>query len=88
MGLFSNLGLSSEAIPPLPPGKTVVQVFADYMRYLHECAQSYIEDTHGEPLWSSLKGDIMLILTHPNGWGGPEQAQMRQAAVKSTMDFV
>jgi hypothetical protein len=53
------------------------------MRYLHQCAKAYIEETHGEKLWSSLKGNIMYILTHPNGWGGPEQAQMRQAAIQA-----
>ena len=23
----------------------------------------------------------MYVLTHPNGWGGPQQAQMREAAI-------
>ena len=53
------------------------------MKYLRKCAQSYITDTHphGEKLWASLEGDIMYVLTHPNGWAGPQQSQMRQAAV-------
>ncbi|KAJ2922267.1 hypothetical protein H1R20_g14840, partial [Candolleomyces eurysporus] len=80
---FSMLSLGSETIPSLPLGKTVVQVFADYMRYLHECAKTYIEETHGEKIWSLLRGDIMYILTHPNGWGGPQQAEMRQAAIQA-----
>lgn len=33
-------------IPPLPPNKTVVQVMADFMRYLYKCTRNYIEETH------------------------------------------
>ncbi|KAJ3508524.1 hypothetical protein NMY22_g16586 [Coprinellus aureogranulatus] len=51
------------------------------MAYLFQCAKDYISDTHGVSVWSSLEGDIMYVLTHPNGWGGPQQAQMRQAAM-------
>lgn len=67
-------------IPPLPPHKTVVHVFKDYMHYLHRCAREYISETHGDRLWSAVKDDIMYVLTHPNGWGGPQQTQMRAAA--------
>ncbi|KAJ3535907.1 hypothetical protein NMY22_g6269 [Coprinellus aureogranulatus] len=70
-----------ETLPPLPPNKTVVQVLSDYMAYLYQCAKSYIKETHGDALWSTLEGNIMYVLTHPNGWGGHQQAQMRRAAV-------
>ncbi|KAJ3513955.1 hypothetical protein NMY22_g14893 [Coprinellus aureogranulatus] len=73
--------VKEEPIPPLPPNTTVVQVFADFMKYLHECAKEYISDTHGEKLWTSLKSDIIYVLTHPNGWGGVQQSQMRKSAV-------
>jgi hypothetical protein len=58
-------------------------VFADYISYLHECAKVYIQETHanGESLWSTVSGNISYVLTHPNGWEGPQQAQMREAAV-------
>ena len=70
-----------EGLPALPDGKTVEQVFADYMRYLKECAKSYITDTHGASLWASVQEDILYVLTHPNGWGGAQQAQLRQSAI-------
>ena len=70
-----------ESLPPLPPNKTVVRVFGDYMKYLYECAKSYIKETHGVALWSTLEFDIKYVLTHPNGWGGPQQVQMRRAAI-------
>lgn len=76
-------GHKKDEVPPLPPNKTVVDVFADFMKYLLDCAKAYISQTHGEKVWTSLENDIMYVLTHPNGWGGPQQGQMRQAAVKA-----
>ncbi|KJA20616.1 hypothetical protein HYPSUDRAFT_42920 [Hypholoma sublateritium FD-334 SS-4] len=70
-------------IPPLPPGKTVVQVFADFLVYLLSCASKYIHETHanGVALWNSVQGQIEFVLSHPNGWEGTQQSQMREAAV-------
>jgi len=72
-------------VPPLPPNKTVVEVFGDFIRYLMECTVAYIRDTHpnSAQLWESLKDSIAFVLSHPNGWEGLEQSQMRQAAVHS-----
>ncbi|KAH6884053.1 hypothetical protein BKA70DRAFT_1205726 [Coprinopsis sp. MPI-PUGE-AT-0042] len=74
---------SSPAIPPLPPNKTLVRVFADFLEYLFECARAYIQETHagGVSLWESVVSNIDYVLTHPNGWGGPQQSQMREAAI-------
>ncbi|KAF8989882.1 hypothetical protein BDQ17DRAFT_1288292 [Cyathus striatus] len=73
----------SEKIPPLPRGKTVMQVFADFIKYLYDCARTYIQDTHanGQDLWKSVEDRIHFVLTHPNGWEGAQQAQMRNAAI-------
>jgi hypothetical protein len=70
-------------IPPLPLNKTVVEVFADFLKYLFECASSYIQDTHanGADLWNSVKAQIDFVLSHPNGWEGTQQSEMRRAAV-------
>lgn len=71
------------SIPPLPNGKTVIQVFADYYRYLFQCTRTYIMDTHpnGDTLLAALGPRIDFVLSHPNGWGGLQQSQMREAAV-------
>ncbi|KAF8805181.1 hypothetical protein BYT27DRAFT_7192862 [Phlegmacium glaucopus] len=73
----------SDDIPPLPLNKTVVEVFADFLKYLLECASSYIQETHvnGTDLWSSVKSQIDFVLSHPNGWEGAQQNEMRRAAV-------
>lgn len=78
----STLDISKQ-LPPLPPDKTIVQVFADFLRYLFQCAESYIQQTHanGHDLWASVEHDIDYVLSHPNGWEGFQQAQMRKAAV-------
>ncbi|KAH9940117.1 uncharacterized protein BXZ73DRAFT_99114 [Epithele typhae] len=70
-------------LPPLPRGKTVVDVFADFLAYLFRCAKRYICETHanGDSLWSSLEDRIEFVLSHPNGWEGAQQGKMRQAAV-------
>lgn len=72
-------------IPPLPRGKTVIDVFADFLRYLHQCVRTYIEETYGagEILWRNLESCTEFVLTHPNGWEGAQQSQMRAAAVKA-----
>ena len=71
--------------PKLPRGLSIVDVFADFMKYLLGCAESYIKDSHafGESVWDSVKADVIFILSHPNGWGGAEQVAMRRAAVKA-----
>lgn len=73
----------AEEVPPLPFNKSVIEVFSDYMKYLRDCAKTYIIETHGEPTWTSLEDDILFVLTHPNGWGGPQQNEMRQAAIRA-----
>jgi len=75
----------NENVPPLPPNKSVVNVFADFLRYLLECASSYIQDTQlgGVELWKAHRDEMHFVLSHPNGWEGKEQSQMRQAAVEA-----
>ncbi|KAF8802605.1 hypothetical protein BYT27DRAFT_7260908 [Phlegmacium glaucopus] len=70
-------------IPALPRGKTIIELFADFLRYLHQCVRTYIEETHaaGEILWRNLESCTEFVLTHPNGWEGAQQSQMRAAAV-------
>ena len=61
----------------------MVEVFADFLKYLLGCASSYIQDTHvnGPDLWNSVKSHIDYVLSHPNGWEGTQQSEMRRAAI-------
>ena len=73
----------SMELPPLPLNKSVIEVFADYFKYLFDCASEYIQDTHanGWELWLSVKDDIDFILPHPSGWDIIQQMQMTKAAI-------
>jgi hypothetical protein len=77
-------GLSvAGGIPRLPGDGSVIDLFADFMRYLYDCARTYIEETHasGADLWASFAERIEYVLTHPNGWEGAQQGKMRRAAI-------
>jgi hypothetical protein len=73
----------TEKIPPLPRDKSVIDLFADFMRYLYSCAKTYIQETYasGADLWTSVEQRIDYVLTHPNGWEGAQQGKMRTAAI-------
>jgi hypothetical protein len=60
-----------------------VDLIADFFRYLFKCTEAYIVSTHanGRDLWNSVCEDIDFVLSHPNGWEGFQQTQMRRAAV-------
>ncbi|KAH9852621.1 hypothetical protein C2E23DRAFT_868473 [Lenzites betulinus] len=70
-------------LPALPEGKTILDVFADFLRYLFDCTRQYINDTHanGKTIWHSVTDRIEFVLSHPNGWEGLQQSKMRRAAV-------
>ncbi|OCH89888.1 hypothetical protein OBBRIDRAFT_835494 [Obba rivulosa] len=80
-----NSDLQFTQMATLPPNKTVIDIFADFYTYLYECTKRYIIETHasGNILWSSLETQSIFILSHPNGWEGAQQAQMRQAAIRA-----
>ncbi|KAI0308483.1 hypothetical protein OF83DRAFT_1288952, partial [Amylostereum chailletii] len=71
--------------PTLPAFKDIVAVYADFYAYLYERARVYITETHanGDLLWPSFENDVDIVLSHPNGWDGPQQATMRKAAIQA-----
>lgn len=72
-----------QSLRPLPPNKSVVDIFADFLQYLYTCAKQFIIETHpnGAALWNSVADRKEFMLSHPNGWEGLQQGKMRQAAV-------
>ena len=78
---------AADQITPLPPNKTVIDVFVDFMKYLCKCTRDYLQETYPNrpDLWATMeqKNAIDFVLTHPNGWEGSQQAQMRQAAIRA-----
>jgi hypothetical protein len=78
MRLFDGLD-----IPSLPADQGVVKVLSDFFKYLYNCSKLYIQESHanGPSLWESVEKTVEYVFTHPNGWEGPQQAKMRQAAL-------
>ncbi|EDR07866.1 uncharacterized protein LACBIDRAFT_298123 [Laccaria bicolor S238N-H82] len=72
-----------DTIPALPESKNAVEVFADFLHYLFHCSRTYIEEMHGvgDNWWGSIEDTIEFVLSHPNGWEGAQQEQMRRATV-------
>ncbi|KAF8549070.1 hypothetical protein OG21DRAFT_1515573 [Imleria badia] len=66
-------------LPPLPPGKSAVDVLTDFIKYLLHCAKTYIQDHHFAFTWSTFEDSIEYIFTHPNGWEGVQQQLYRRA---------
>ena len=69
----------------LPKGKTIIDVFTDFMRLLFDSTKTFFKDTepNGELRWDSISDNIGLVLTHPNGWGSLQQIQLRTAAARA-----
>jgi hypothetical protein len=78
-----QLNMNGMRLSPLPKRKTPTHVFGDFLSYLYRCTRSFISDTHanGQSLFTSVEHDIQFVLSHPNGWEGPQQTRMRAAAV-------
>ena len=66
-------------MPPLPLGKTVVEVFADFLRYVFGCIKTYLNELG--VVWQGLEDETHFVLTHPNGYEGHQQGLVRQAAM-------
>ncbi|KAM6497434.1 hypothetical protein JOM56_007907 [Amanita muscaria] len=64
----------------LPKNKTPVQVFGDFLGYLFESTKKYIRESESWS-WNSVEKNMYFVLSHPNGWEGKQQSQMRKAAI-------
>ncbi|KAF8632108.1 hypothetical protein AX15_002039 [Amanita polypyramis BW_CC] len=72
-----------EDIPPLPSNKAVIDIFADLLRYLYQSTNQYIRERQGNDIWESVSTNIEFVLSHPNGWEGRQQSDMRYAAIEA-----
>jgi len=66
-------------LPPLPSGKSAVDVLTDFTKYLFMCAESYIREHHPTLAWSSIEDSVEYIFTHPNAWQTVQDQLYRQA---------
>jgi hypothetical protein len=71
----------------LPLGKSLQDVFSDFIRYLFDSAKSFIQESEplGKSLWVAVENDINLILSHPREWGSRELEFLRKAVVRASV---
>ena len=78
------VAMASQMSTELPGGKTIIDVFADFMRYLFDKTTEAIfksSELDGKLRWDSES--IELVLSHPNGWGDSQRTHLRNAVVKA-----
>jgi len=73
--------------PALPKGKSLQDIFADFIRYLFDSAEAFIQESEamGEVIWRSIGENIDLILSHPNGWESSELDFLRKSVVQASV---
>ena len=74
--LISSIN-ADDNLPPLPPGKSAIDILADFIKYLFQCAKTYIQEHHLEFSWSSVEHRNEYIFTHPNGWESVQQIYLQ-----------
>ena len=79
--------LKNQMSTDFPMGKTIIDIFSDFIRYLFDSTKELFisSDQNGGHRWNSASGNVELVLTHPNGWAGPQQSQLRTAAVRANI---
>ena len=78
--------LPGALLPPITVNKPADGILADYLAYIFRCARDFISETN--PVGRQMLNSgvpIDFILSHPNGWSGPQQNVMRRAAVSAKM---
>ncbi|KAG8959832.1 hypothetical protein FRC03_007436 [Tulasnella sp. 419] len=76
-----NLGAAP--IPPLPRGKSIVDVVGDFLRYMSRSALDHFQQQMpgSRGLIEELKDKVIYVLSHPNGWDTFQHDRMRKAAI-------
>ena len=50
---------------------------------MYKSTKQYIRERQGDDIWDSVGTNVEFILSHPNGWEGKQQSEMRRAAVSA-----
>ncbi|KAH7339945.1 hypothetical protein B0J17DRAFT_597337 [Rhizoctonia solani] len=72
-------------LDPLPHGIPLAQIYSDFLGYLLKHTKAFVEKriSLGKQIWEKHKSTMEVVIAHPNGWGTPEQAFLRKAAIDS-----
>lgn len=80
--LSGNTYIDPINLPPLPPGKSEVDVAADYLFKLRQAMRNYLQKTLGE-VFTREERNIRYFLTVPAIWNDAGKAATRAAAVQA-----
>jgi len=69
-------------LPPLPPGKSEIDVAADYLYKLRQAMRNYLQKTLGE-VFTREERNIRYFLTVPAIWNDAGKAATRAAAIQA-----
>ena len=50
---------------------------------MYKSTKQYIRERQGDDTWDSVGNNVEFILSHPNGWEGKQQSEMRRAAINA-----
>jgi len=81
--LAAEQGFKATDLPALPRDKSVIDIFVDLLRYMYKSTTQYIRERQGDIMLESVGSNIDFILSHPNGWEGQQQSEMRRAAISA-----
>jgi actin-like ATPase involved in cell morphogenesis len=78
--MSGNTYINPVDLPPLPPGKTEIDVAADYLYHLRQAIRKRLQKTLGE-VFSREENNIRYYLTVPAIWNDAAKAATRAAAM-------
>ncbi|KAF7290577.1 hypothetical protein MIND_01297800 [Mycena indigotica] len=70
-------------LPPLPANVSIKQLYTDFLRFVGDQVKVNFLASYSksESFWNKLLESMDVVLSIPNGWEGPQQEQMRRAAI-------
>ncbi|KAJ9638332.1 hypothetical protein H2199_007019 [Coniosporium tulheliwenetii] len=80
--LSGNTYIDPINLPPLPPGKSEIDVAADYLFHLRQAMRNQLQKTLGE-VFNREERNIRYFLTVPAIWNDAGKAATRQAAIQA-----
>ncbi|KAG8813936.1 hypothetical protein FRC17_001372 [Serendipita sp. 399] len=72
-------------IPALPRGVALIQVYADFIRYIYKATKTFfINNTpNGQQTWSQFERQMPIIFCTPNGWDISQYTVLADAAIQA-----
>ncbi|KAF8603212.1 hypothetical protein BDV93DRAFT_544894 [Ceratobasidium sp. AG-I] len=69
------------SLQPLPLGISLAKIYTDFLGYLLQHTQAFFEAhiIEGHSIWQEYSPNMLVVLTHPNGWTIREQHFLRQS---------